>query len=82
MVYRYSGGYRLYTNDDAKADFPRGDDRLGSDGEEYPSGLIFIKGAEGRGDRVSVGDGNIRMMHPQGACLAQAGTPPNRLMCT
>ena len=67
---RYDEAYRLYTTDDAKADFPRGPDREGSDGQMYPEGLIYIRGAADRGARMSVGDGNMRVMHPQGVLPA------------
>jgi hypothetical protein len=60
---------------DAQHDFPRGDLRPGSDGVQYPSGLIFIKGHAGSGDRAHVGEGHLRVKHPEGACAAACMTP-------
>lgn len=62
----YPGDYRIYTKEDAQTDFPFVGSRPGSDGVDHRSGLIFLKGGKGRGDRASVGEGNLRVMHPEG----------------
>lgn len=66
---QHSGGYKQLSLSALMADFPRGGKRSGAGGgATHTAGFTFAKGLE----RAEVGNGHLRVKHPQGAAPSTA----------